>query len=114
MSDIRQLIQTAIAAAQSAAAAAQAAATAAQTAAAAAQALAAAQSDERATTIGDRPGEVPLTVLLAAIAATIDQPYRVLSITSVQKRPLAPPVIAAAGVWSQEGRRQHFSSHQTR
>ena len=114
MSDLRQLIQTAITAAQSAAAAAQTAATAAQAAAAAAQALANAQYDEVPGTVGDRAGEVPLTVILAAIAATIDQPYRVISITSAQKRPVAPPVIAAAGIWSQEGRRQHFTSHQTR
>ncbi len=114
MSDIRLLIQTAIAAAQAAATAAQTAATAAQAAAAAAQALAAAQFDEAPGTIGDRAGEVPLTVLLAAIAATIDQPYRVISITSTQKRPAVAPTISVAGIWSQEGRRQHFTSHQTR
>ncbi|HEY3452015.1 MAG TPA: hypothetical protein VGK67_36990 [Myxococcales bacterium] len=48
--------------------------------------------------------EVPIAVIAAAVAAAVDQPHRIVSV-SLEPRQLA---------WSIEGRRQLLTSHQIR
>jgi len=48
--------------------------------------------------------EIPLAVIAAAVAAAVDQPHRLVSVS------LAPRHLA----WSFEGRRQLLTSHQIR